>query len=68
MPAVLVTAVRPHQGSAPVWLTAYGSATPSTTATHTLSVSQPGQVTRLAVTAGASVGAGQPLLIFAVQR
>lgn len=66
-PSVLVTTVPSRQGSAPVWLTAFGSATPSTTATQTLSLSQPGQVTRLAVTAGAEVKAGQALLVFAVQ-
>ncbi|WP_298691323.1 efflux RND transporter periplasmic adaptor subunit [uncultured Sphingomonas sp.] len=66
-PSVQVTTVPARQGSATLWLTAFGSATPSTTATQTLSIAQPGQVTRLAVTAGATVKAGQALLLFAVQ-
>ena len=66
-PSVLVTTIQPRQGSTPVLLTAYGSATPSTVGTQTLSVQQPGQVVRLATTAGAAVRAGQPLVVFAVQ-
>ncbi len=63
---VAVTTVLPKQGSAPHWLTAYGSATPSSLGTETLSVPQPGQVAALLVTAGANVRAGQPLVSFAV--
>jgi len=65
-PAALVSTTRPEQGAAPIWLTAYGSATPSQTGTATLSVNQPGQVTRLLVTTGAQVHAGQGILVFTV--
>lgn len=63
---VAVTTVAPKQGSAPHWLTAYGSVAPSSSGTETLSVPQPGQVAALLVTAGANVRAGQPLVRFAV--
>jgi len=62
----LVSTAPPTRGTAPVWLTAYGSATPSQTGTVTLSVNQPGQVTRLVATSGAKVHAGEAILIFAV--
>lgn len=62
----LVSTARPIQGTAPVWLTAYGSATPSQTGTATLSVNQPGQVTKLIATTGAKVRAGDAILIFTV--
>lgn len=45
-------------------LAAYGSAVPAATATRTLSVPQPGQVTRLMVTTGTTVRSGQPLVTF----
>lgn len=64
-PSVLVGVVRPNQGSLPEVVTAYGTATPSLTASRTLSVAQPGQVTALSVVAGSSVRAGQTLMVFA---
>lgn len=66
MPSTLVTTITPQRGSAPAWLTAYGSATPAQNGAITLSINQPGQVTRLMVTTGAAVRTGQPILIFAV--
>ncbi|WP_019832076.1 efflux RND transporter periplasmic adaptor subunit [Sphingomonas sp. PR090111-T3T-6A] len=63
---VAVSTITPRQGSMPRWLTAYGSATPSSSGTRTLSIPQPGQVAALLVTAGAHVHAGQPLVRFAV--
>ena len=65
-PSVAVTTTTARQGSVPIWLAAYGSVTPSPSGTETLSVPEPGQVTALLVTAGASVRAGQPLVRFAV--
>lgn len=62
----LVSTTPPTRGTAPVWLTAYGSATPSQTGTVTLSMNQPGQVSRLVATSGAKVHAGETILIFAV--
>ena len=62
--SVLVTLQPTVRGSAPERLTAYGSAGPSGNGSETISVAQPGQVTRLAVTAGARVRAGQALLVF----
>ncbi|QXQ07629.1 efflux RND transporter periplasmic adaptor subunit [Sphingosinicellaceae bacterium] len=64
-PSVLVTLQPAVRGAAPEWLTAYGSAGPSGNGSQTVSVAQPGQVTRLAVTAGARVRGGQALLVFA---
>ncbi|HLZ78686.1 MAG TPA: efflux RND transporter periplasmic adaptor subunit [Sphingomonas sp.] len=60
----LVSVVRVERGTAPEWLTVYGSATPSQTGAQTLSINQPGQVSRLLVTTGAAVRAGQPILAF----
>lgn len=65
-PSVLITTTRAVRGSEPVWLTAYGSATPLSTALTTLSVNQPGQVVDMLVTPGAGVRKGQALLRFAV--
>jgi RND family efflux transporter MFP subunit len=64
-PEAAVTTVAPRQGSATRWLTAYGSAMPAANGTETLSVNQPGQITRYYVTQGASVRAGQPIVAFA---
>jgi RND family efflux transporter MFP subunit len=63
---VAVSTIIPRQGTMPRWLTAYGSVTPSSSGTETLSIAQPGQVAALLVTAGARVHAGQPLVRFAV--
>lgn len=63
-PAVLVSLQRIQRGSAPEWLTAYGSAAPAISGSNTLSVPQGGQVTRLAVTPGSTVRAGQLLATF----
>lgn len=63
-PSVLVTTIAPRQGSAPAIVTAYGSAQPSGNGARTMNAAQPGQVLRLAITAGAAVRAGQALLIF----
>lgn len=65
-PSVQVTAIQPHRGSVTAWLTAYGSATPSTSGAQTLSIPQAGQVTQLVVTPGAAVHAGQALVVFTV--
>lgn len=64
-PSVLVSLTQAKRGSAPDYVTAYGSATPATNGTQTLSAAQAGQVSRLAVTPGASVRAGQALVVFA---
>lgn len=63
-PSVLVTLQPTVRGSAPDALTAYGSAGPSGNGSETISMPQPGQVTRLAVTAGTRIRAGQTLLVF----
>ncbi len=63
-PSVLVTVQAPTPGSLPDMLPAYGSAVPAATATQTLSVPQPGQVTQLMVTPGTTVRSGQPLVTF----
>ncbi|MDB5688750.1 MAG: efflux transporter periplasmic adaptor subunit [Sphingomonas bacterium] len=65
-PAVLVSVVRPQQGSLPQLIESYGTASPSANGQVTLSVPQPGQVTSIAVTPGAAVRAGQPIMTFAV--
>jgi RND family efflux transporter MFP subunit len=66
MPSVLVTVVQPARGSLPNLVTAYGSAEPALDGSETLSVPQPGQVTRLAITPGSAVRKGQPLVVFSV--
>jgi RND family efflux transporter MFP subunit len=63
-PSVLVGLQAPVRGSLPDMVVAYGSAAPSLNASETLSVAQPGQVTRLATTAGSAVRAGQALVVF----
>lgn len=63
-PSVLVTTTHAVRGSEPIWLNAYGSATPLSTALTTLSVNQPGQVIDVLVTPGAGVRQGQPVLRF----
>ncbi len=64
--SVAITRAVPHRGSVTRWITGYGSATPSSNGTVTLSVNQPGQVAALLVTPGAMVRAGQPIVTFAV--
>lgn len=64
-PGVLVGVHRATRGSTTDWLTAYGSAGPSISGTDAISVPQAGQVTRLAVTPGVAVRAGQVLAVFA---
>lgn len=64
-PSTLVTTVDPQQGSAARWIIAYGTATPASNGVDAVSVLQPGQVTRILVTPGAKVAAGQPLVEFA---
>lgn len=64
-PKVLVGLQPVTRGSATDWLTAYGSAAPSIAGSQTISVPQPGQVSRLGVTPGAAVHAGQMLVVFA---
>lgn len=61
-PSVLVTTATPRQGAIPQILTAYGTITPSPGGSQTLSLLHSGQVTRLLVTPGQPVHAGQPLL------
>jgi RND family efflux transporter MFP subunit len=63
-PSVAVTVQPIVQGSAPQWLTAYGSAAPSVDGTQNLSVQQPGQLTGLSITPGTAVRAGQLLAVF----
>nr|WP_208413614.1 efflux RND transporter periplasmic adaptor subunit [Sphingomonas leidyi] len=65
-PSALVTVVRPVQGSLPMLVEAYGTAAAAGNGQQTISISQPGQVLRLLVTAGVAVRSGQPLLVFAV--
>jgi RND family efflux transporter MFP subunit len=64
--SVAITTTAPRHGTATRWITGYGSATPASNGTATLSVNQPGQVTALAVTPGAPVRAGQPIVTFTV--
>jgi len=64
-PSVLISVQRVSRGSAPEWVTAYGSAAPAISGSNTISVPQAGQVTRLAVTPGSAVRAGQLLAVFA---
>ena len=65
-PSVLVSVAKPTRGSLPQSVEAFGSATPATNGAETISMAQPGQVTSLAVTPGASVRAGQALATFMV--
>jgi RND family efflux transporter MFP subunit len=65
-PATFVSAIHPQQGSLPVLVETYGSATPSANGQATLSVPQAGQVAALAATPGAAVQAGQAIVIFTV--
>jgi RND family efflux transporter MFP subunit len=64
-PSVLVQTLAPKRGGAAQVLTAYGAATPASTAARTLSLPQAGEVTDVLVTPGARVAAGQRLLDFA---
>jgi RND family efflux transporter MFP subunit len=63
-PSVAVTVQPIAQGSAPEWLTGYGTAAPSVDGTQNLSMQQPGQLTGLSITPGAAVRAGQLLAVF----
>lgn len=63
-PSVLVGLQTIERGSTPEWVTAYGSAAPGVSGSETISVPQPGQVSRLAVTPGSTVRAGQVLVVF----
>lgn len=63
-PSALVGLQRIEQGSTPEWVMAYGSAAPAISGSETISVPQPGQVSRLAVTPGSTVRAGQVLAVF----
>lgn len=63
-PSVLVGLQHIEQGSTPEWVTAYGSAAPAISGSEMISVPQPGQVSRLAVTPGSTVRAGQVLAVF----
>jgi RND family efflux transporter MFP subunit len=65
-PSTLVSVVRPEQGSLPALVEAYGTAAPTPNGVATVSVPQPGQVTAVLVTQGATVSAGQPVAVFAV--
>lgn len=65
-PAALVTTVRAERGSLPLTIVSFGQAAPSANGVVTLSVAQPGQVAAVPVVAGASVAAGQPIVVFAV--
>ena len=63
-PSVLVSTVAPRQGALPAVVTAYGSVAPSEIGTRTFNEAQPGQVTRLFVSPGSAIKAGQPLATF----
>ncbi len=63
-PSALVGLQKIERGSTPEWVTAYGSAAPGVSGSDTISVLQPGQVSRLAVTPGSTVRAGQVLVVF----
>ncbi|AYJ84634.1 efflux RND transporter periplasmic adaptor subunit (plasmid) [Sphingomonas paeninsulae] len=63
-PSVLVSLQKIERGTAPEWATAYGSAAPGVNGSETISVPQPGQVSRLAVMPGSTVRAGQVLMVF----
>lgn len=63
-PQALVSLQKVERGSTPEWITAYGSAAPAISGSETISVPQPGQVSRLAVTPGSTVHAGQVLAVF----
>ncbi|MGE6695253.1 MULTISPECIES: efflux RND transporter periplasmic adaptor subunit [Sphingomonadaceae] len=65
-PSVLVSLAKPARGSLPQSIEAFGSAAPGTNGAQTISVAQPGQVIRLAVTSGTAVRAGQVLGTFMV--
>ncbi|UAK25924.1 efflux RND transporter periplasmic adaptor subunit [Sphingomonas nostoxanthinifaciens] len=65
-PSTAVSTVAPQQGDVTRWVSAYGSATPASNGTITLSVPQAGQVVKLAVSPGNTVHAGQPIVIFAL--
>lgn len=64
--SVLVTIEAPLRGAVPRWLTVYGTATPAQNGAVTLSVNEPGQVTRINAIAGSSVRPGEPVVTFAV--
>ena len=61
-----VSTVQVRQGSLPATVIAYGTAGAASDGAQTLSEAQPGQITRLLVTAGSVVRAGQPLAVFAL--
>lgn len=63
-PSVLVSLAKVSRGSMPERATAYGSAAPAISGSNTISVPQAGQMTRLAVTPGSAVRAGQLLAVF----
>jgi multidrug efflux pump subunit AcrA (membrane-fusion protein) len=65
-PTTLVTLAKAEQGSLPALVDAYGTAAPAQNGVVTISVPQPGQVTAVLVTQGATVAAGQPVATFAV--
>lgn len=65
-PSVLVSLAKPVRGSLPQSIEAFGSAAPGTNGAQTISIAQPGQVMRLAVTPGAAVRTGQALVTFMV--
>lgn len=65
-PTTLVGTVRAQRGSLPITIESYGEATPSANGVVTLSVNQPGQVVAVPTLAGASVAAGQPIVVFAL--
>jgi membrane fusion protein (multidrug efflux system) len=61
-PSVLVKTETPMQGELPRIVTAYGATAPAPGASTTISVQYDGQVTELAVSAGQTVHAGDPLM------
>jgi RND family efflux transporter MFP subunit len=62
--SVLVSTAPAKQGALPQTVTAYGSVAPALNGAQTFSEAQPGQVTRLLVTPGATVRRGQALAVF----
>ncbi|MES2022335.1 MAG: efflux RND transporter periplasmic adaptor subunit [Pseudomonadota bacterium] len=62
--SVLVSTVAAKQGALPQTVTAYGSVAPALNGAQTFSEAQPGQLTKLLVTPGATVRRGQALAVF----
>ncbi|MBP2277903.1 MULTISPECIES: efflux RND transporter periplasmic adaptor subunit [Sphingomonas] len=62
--SVLVSTVAAKHGALPQTVTAYGSVAPALNGAQTFNEAQPGQLTKLLVTPGATVRRGQALAVF----